>query len=184
MLKTYPYVAERYTTEPVSLDEARAWLRMDIPDFEDEDDTIAALVDAGIDYIETECNLQLGVSDYEWYTSCLPCVINDTYYLRSITSIESRSAGITTVIDPVNYELIRSSKRRCYIKWNNNYSNDADSFIVKFKAGFEEGTIPSALLLAVRAFLGDNYTNREDPVKEKRTLVDKLIAPYVLPYAG
>ncbi|MCE7071994.1 hypothetical protein LZG74_16885 [Dyadobacter sp. CY327] len=155
---------------------------MDIPEFEDDDQTIENLVNAGIDYVETQCNLQLGISDYEWYTSCLPYEIPDTFYVRSITSIESVASGGPTIINPSNYEFIRMSKRRCCIQWNNDYSNNATSFLVKFKAGFEEGYVPEALLMAVRAFIGDGYVNREDPIREKRTLVDKLISPFVLPY--
>lgn len=184
MLKTYPYVVNKYDTELISLEEARAWLRMDIPDFEDDDQTIEALLNAGIDYVETQCNFQLGVSDYEWYTSCLPCEIPDTFYIRSITSIESKAGGVSTLIDASNYEFIKASKRRSCIMWNEDYTNDSTGYIVKFKAGFEEGKVPESLLLAIRAFIGDGYLNREDPIKEKRTLVDKLISPYVLPYAG
>lgn len=185
MLNTYPRkVPQEFQGEPITLEQARTWLRMDIPDFEDDDDDIATSVYAAIDYVERECNFSLTVSDYEWYTNCLPCEIRDTFYVRSITSIESRVEGSNTTLDSINYELIPAGERRAYIKWKEGFTVDSDHFIVKFKAGFLPGEYPERILMAVRALISEFYHERGDGIKEKKTMVDKLLAPFIIPYAG
>jgi uncharacterized phiE125 gp8 family phage protein len=185
MLRTYPRkLVPETLDEPISLEEARSWLRMDIPDFQDDDSDIEAAVNAAVDYIERECNLSLTVSDYEWFTDCLPCEIRDTFYIRSITSIEANTDGVITAVDPVNYELIPASNRRAYIKWKKDFYSHSDHFVVKFKAGFELGEYPERLLMAVRALTSEFYHERGDGIKEKKTMVDRLLAPFIIPYAG
>ncbi|MBO9614204.1 MAG: phage head-tail connector protein [Dyadobacter sp.] len=181
---TYPFIATRYTDEIVSLAEAREWLRVDIGGYEDDDNTIIALIQSAIDYVEKKCNLSLGVSDYEWHTFSLPCAMRDTYFVRSITSIQEKTSSGLVAIDPSNYELVPASKRRHLILWKNGYFNNGSGFLVKFKAGFDEDEVPPTLLMAIRALIAGWFDGREDAINEKKTLSDKLIATYRIGYAG
>lgn len=183
-LHNYPILKERYTTEPVSLDEAREWLRLDIDGYEDEDTVLAVLVDSAIDYIERECNLSLGISTYEWYPECLPSEIRDTYYIQSITSIEVDGATGFEVIPDTNYTLIPASERRSKIRWNETYTTTGSNFRVTFTAGFEDGKIPPRILLAVRVLVSKFYESRGDNPEEKKTVVDRLLSSFKIPYFG
>jgi uncharacterized phiE125 gp8 family phage protein len=183
-LHNYPILKERYTNEPISLDEAQEWLRLDIEGYEDEDTVLAALVESAIDYVERECNLSLGVSTYEWYPDYLPCEIRDTYYIRSITSIEVEGESGFELIQSTNYSLIPASERRTKIRWIEGFSSTGSNFRVTFKAGFEEGKIPPRILLAVRVLLSKFYENRGDNAEEKKTVVDRLLSSFKIPYFG
>lgn len=183
-LPNYPFLKEKYTDEPISLDEAREWLRLDIDGYEEEDTIVAVLVESAIDYVERECNLSLAVSTYEWYTDCLPCEIRDVYYIRSITSIEVEVETGFEVIPGSNYSLIPASERRSKIKWKDDYTATGSSFRVTFTAGFEIGKIPPRILLAVRVLLSKFYENRDDTPEEKKTAVDRLLESFKIPYFG
>lgn len=185
-MKSYPFVTEKYTTEVISLDRAKAWLRKDIPGYNGEDDNITELIYSAVDYVETECNISLGVSTYEWHADCLPCEIPDTFYVREIVSIQSLTGSTLAPVDSVNYSLFKNSKRRSTIQWSPDYSADVDvdGYVVRFKAGFESDKIPPRLLMAVRALIAAWDTDRDDSVSERKTVSDKILAPYVLAYAG
>jgi uncharacterized phiE125 gp8 family phage protein len=183
-LLTYPFIATKHTTQIVTLNEAREWLRVDIGGYEDDDNVINALILSATDYVEKKCNLSLGVSDYEWHTFSLPCIMRDTFFVRSITSIEEKTGSGLNAIDPSNYELVPASKRRHLILWKNGYYNNGSGFLVKFKAGFEAGKVPPTLLMAIRALIAGWFDGREDAINEKKTLSDKLISTYRIGYAG
>lgn len=184
MRSSYPYLIEKYNSEPVTLDEAREWLRLDIPGYEAEDSTIAALVESAVDYVEKECNISLGISEYEWYTECLPCVINDAAYVKSIVSIVEETESGYTEIDNSNYTLIQTGERSTCIKWKTDFSSSADSYKIRFTAGFNDGEIPQRLLMAVRILISKWYDNRNDSVEEKKTAVDRILSAFRIPYAG
>lgn len=184
ILPNYPVLKTKYTYEPVSLEEARQWLRVDIAGYEEEDTEIAALVLAAIDYVERECNLSLGVSTYEWYPNYLPCEIRDAFYIKDITSIEQEGESGFETIPNTNYTLIPASERRKVIRWKEGFSTTATQFKVTFTAGFEEGKISERLLLAVRVLISKFYENRDDTPEEKKTVVDRLIESFKIPYFG
>jgi len=181
---SFPYITAKYTSEPVTLDEAREWLRLDIPGYEAEDTTVASLIESAIDYVEKECNISLGVSTYQWYTECLPCEIKDSAYVKSIVSIEEEGDAGFTAIDDSNYTLIKTGERSSRIKWKSDFSSSAESYRVNFTAGFDEGEIPPRLLMAVRTLVSKWYDNRNDTVEEKKTMVDRILSAFRIPYAG
>lgn len=184
MKYSFPFLVSKYTTEPVSLDEAREWLRLDIQGYEAEDSTIAQLVLSAIDYVEKECNISLGVSEYEWNTECLPREIKDAAYVKSIVSIEEETEAGYTAIDSQNYTLIKTGERSTRIKWKSGFSSSADAYKVSFTAGFEEGEIPERILMAVRILICKWYDSRGDTVEEKKTVVDRILSAFKIPYAG
>ncbi|MCF0074476.1 hypothetical protein LZD49_28585 [Dyadobacter sp. CY261] len=182
--KTYPFLTTKYQASPISVEQVKGWLRLDISDFTDEDSKIQSLTLAAIDYVETRCNISLGVSDYQWNVSCLPTEFIDKFHVVSITKVEGVQDGIFTEIPSMYYTLTRLSERRYGVTWSSGFYSDASAFKITFKAGFEEDKIPPRLIQAIRALIAEWYDDPGDYVSEKRTLVDKLISTYRIPYAG
>lgn len=183
-MRSYPILKTKYDSLPVTVDQAKNWLRLDIPGYTIEDSKIEGLIAAAVDYVETECNLSLGVSDYEWYVDFLPCEIRDRYLIKSITSIEEEADSEYTLIPAENYTLIPAGELRSKIRWNRGFTTSSCSFRVMFKAGYDTESIPPRLLQAVRGLIAEWYDDPGDYVRAKKTMVDRLLEPYILPYAG
>ncbi len=183
MKRSTPFVIEKYTTEIVSLALAKEYLRMDIPGYTGEDSTINAAIKAAINKVETACNLQLGISEYQWNTHCRPCDFSDVYYVKEIISIRYHNGTSYVTVPDSDYELVRIGEKRSVIEWNEGVNIDSHKFELKFKAGF--AVPPDMLLLAVRALLSEDFAgDRGDRVSEKKTLSDKLMADFQIGYAG
>ncbi len=186
---SYPFITEKYTNEIVTLETARSWLEMDIQGYTGKDDLINKIIGSAVRSVETDCNFQLGISTYTWNTDCRPCEFRDTFYIKSIESIsykggESPGEDGYSVINSDSYELVQVSKRRTKIIWNDGVSSDSCRHRIVFTAGLAEGEVPEDLLRAIRIRISDDYNNGGDTTSEKRTLSDKLIAPYIIGYAG
>ncbi|MCF2443649.1 phage head-tail connector protein [Dyadobacter sp. CY345] len=182
-LKSLPFITEKYTHDIVTLRQAREWLRMDIPGYDGEDSVILMAIESAVSWVETYCNLSLGISDYEWNTDCLPNSFNDVFYIQSITSIDYRGESGYLGVNSNNYELIQVSKRRSEIEWFNTQIS-SNRYKIKFKAGFPDGQVPAVLLDAIRARIAERFENRGDGVSEKKTLSEKLADQFKIPYAG
>ncbi len=183
-MRSYPILKTKYTSLPVSVEQAKKWLRLDIPGYVAEDEKIEELIGAAVDYVETECNLSLGLSDYEWYAEHLPCEVPDRFHVVSITKIEELLPSGYTEITDTNYSLIPVSERTKLIQWIPSYQTSSSVFRVNFKAGYPDGKIPKRLLQAIRGLIAEWYDDPGDYVREKKTMVDRLLEPYILPYAG
>lgn len=156
---------------------------MDVPGYTGEDSTINAAIKAAINKVEVDCNLQLGVSEYQWNTDCRPCDFSDVYYVKSIISIRYHNGTTYVTVPDSDYELVRIGEKRSRIRWNEDVDITGDRFELKFTAGF--AVPPDALLRAVRALMGEDFGgNRGDGVSERKTLSDKLMAPFQIGYPG
>ncbi|MCE6992098.1 phage head-tail connector protein [Dyadobacter sp. CY323] len=179
----YPVRTQKYDTLPIALEKALAWLR--IPDsYMGDNDLVKDLIVMAADYVETECNISLGISTYEWEADCLPGVIPDTFYVQEISSISgSNASGVNLIID-TDYRLLKTGKRGRKIKWIDGYRHDYTGFTITFTAGFDEEEIPPRILMAIRALIAEWYDNRGNLTQEKKTFVDNLLAPYAIPYVA
>jgi hypothetical protein len=177
-MNSYPFISEKYTSIIIPLDRAKEWLEMDIDGYEERDHLINDCIQSAVGSAESDLNFQLGVSTYTWNTDCLPTKMRDTFYVQSITSIKIGD----TLVDAANYRLVKTSERESIILWKS-VPKVSDICEVIFTAGIPEGKIPADLLQAVRARLAEHY-KREDGVAEKKTLSDKLLTPFIIPYAG
>lgn len=187
MSKIYPYRTIKPAVEVISLEQARAWLNMDIEGVTFADNVIRDLLESAIDYVETEINVSLGVSTYEWCPECFPTDILDTFFVQSILSISRTEDEDYVAIDPANYKLVKVSERRTKIVWASAYDRSGENqyspYKVVFTAGYPEDKIPPRLKQAIRALIAAWYNGDSDPVSEKKTLSDKIMAPFVIPYA-
>ncbi|MCF0060124.1 hypothetical protein MUK70_12810 [Dyadobacter chenwenxiniae] len=178
---SYPYLVEKYGGGNFSIDDGRRWIRMDIPGYDECDDDLAETMHAALDYVETECNVSLGISTYEWYTENLPCTIPDATFLKEIVSIEGFKDGMATAIATTNYALRKVGAKNTRIIWNPSFNHQYEHFIVKFKAGMGPEEIPPRMVMAIRILVGEWDTNRIDLPAEKKTMVDRLLSIYVIP---
>ncbi|MCE7038988.1 hypothetical protein [Dyadobacter sp. CY312] len=177
-MKTYPFITQKYLTEIVPLARAKEWLEMDIEGYEGKDGIIENCIKSAIASVETELNFQLGISTYTWHSPCLPYKFNDTCYVKEIVSIKHGE----TVIDGSTYYLLRTSERSSVIIWYETPVK-APFYEIVFKAGLTE--VEPDLLQAIRARIGEYYLgSRSDGVSEKRTLSDRLLTPFIIPYVG
>lgn len=184
MISGAPFVTGKYDHDIVTLDQARQWLRMDIPGYEEEDSVIEMAIESAISRVEEECNLSLGISEYIWNTQYLPCEIKDTFYVKSITSIEYKSGSDYILVPISDYELMQVSKRRSVILWNENINYNSKIFRLRFNAGFDEGSTPAIYLQIIRSMVAEQFDNRGDGVAEKKTLSEKLMNKVKIGYAG
>jgi uncharacterized phiE125 gp8 family phage protein len=186
MQKTFPYISEKYTDEPISLDEARKWLRMDIEGYEDDDESISKALNAAIDKVENDIDSTLCVSTYEWNTWCFPCDFGSKHLIRTIESIQYHDGTEYVDLDVSKYSLVRTGELRSKIYYADDLPEVTTSnfpIIVTFTAGHEFGKIPERVLQAVRALTGEFYNGfLGDSVNEKRTLSDKLLDGARVPF--
>lgn len=185
MQKTFPYILTKYTDEPITLEEARKWLRMDIEGYEEDDDSVAKALLAAIDKVETEIDSTLCVSTYQWNTWCFPCDFGSKNLIRSITSIQYHDGNNYLTLDTDKYSLVRTGELSSKIYYSDLPTVESSNFpiIVTFTAGYQIGEIPDRILQAVRALTGEFYNGfLGDTVSEKRTLSDKLLNTARIPF--
>lgn len=145
----------------------------------DEDSTIADAIEAAVRRVEDECNLSLGISEYTWNTSGLPCDFRDAKYVKEIVSVTVDGEILEA---NTHYKLVRTGPVYSRIDWIG--ATPGRETTIVFRAGFGPGEVPPNLIRAIRAMVQDSYDKEGDTVSEKKTLSDKLIAPYQHGYAG
>lgn len=177
-MSTYPHISTRHNDEIVCLSKAKKWLRMDVEGFDEDDDLIQDAIQAAARRVEDECNLSLGISEYTWNTSGIPCDFRDVKYVKEIVSITVDGE----VVSADNYKLVRTGQVYSRIDWIG-VSPGRETTIV-FRAGFGPGEVPPNLLKAIRVMAAEEYDRRGDGVSEKKTLSDRLMEPYKHGYAG
>lgn len=176
----YPYITAPHNATVVTLADARAWLRMDVIGFVAEDEAIIMALSSAVNRVETYCNVQLGVSEFEYLPLGVPCMIPDVKHIREISSVEVRQEdGSYLEFASDNYDLVRTGKISHRIDWN---VVPQGKLRIRFTAGLE--TVPPQLLQAIRAMLSEYFDNRSDGVSEKKTLSEKLMDDFFVPYAG
>lgn len=184
-MKSFPFVVTKYTHEIVDLELAKQWLRMDIPGYTGQDGVIESAIASAVDRVESQCNLQLGISEYRWNADYRPSCIEDVFYVKEITSISYKDGTVSTTVNDTDYELVQLGERRSEIRWNEDvYYREYRGFSIDFKAGFELGKVPPVLLRAIRAMIREDFEGTGDSISEKRTLSDKLMADYKIGYPG
>lgn len=183
MKKSFPFIVQRYDHDIVTLPQAREWLRMDIPGYDGEDNSIVMAIQSAVSRVESTCNLSLGISTYEWNVDCRPCDFEDVFYVQEIVGISYYDTDNYTPIDTTKYRLKRLGTLRSEIKWiDYPVDREIDDYKITFKAGMPEGTVPGDLLLAIRSMIVQQFDTRGDIVAEKKTLSDKLMENYRIGY--
>lgn len=132
-----------------------------------EDDLIAALRDAGIEFVERFCGVKLGpAAGQMWMAESLPSSAGKSVSLalRPVTAITAIAwqdgDGNPVTGDVAEFRVSASGELRPKVggSWPTGIGGEV---IVTFDAGYPAGETPPALLQAVRLMLGHLYVNRE-----------------------
>lgn len=148
----------------LSLEACKAHLRV-VDD--SEDDLIAALRDAAIEYVERYCGVKLGPqTGLTWRAESLPSASSAhvDLALRPVTALTSiawqDSEGGAVEGNTADFRFSESGMLRPAIgtSWP---SGVAGEVVVTFDAGYAASEAPNTLLSAVKLMLGHLYINRE-----------------------
>lgn len=189
-LKTGP------TYEPVSLEEAKAHLRVTDTD---EDDLITSLVQAGREYVEAFTNRAVLPQTWYWKADRLPCVAIwlPKPPLVSITSVTfvDESGGTQTWAPTSGYQLSKpTGPKASYARLMPAYGNSwpvtrwqFDAVTIEYVAGYADAaSVPESIKAAIKMLVGHWYENRESVVVgqaaplEVPLAVPALLGPFVV----
>lgn len=179
--------------EPISLDEAKAHLRVDL---DEEDELVMACIAASRSYLETVCGRSF-VSQTWDYTidNDWPCVDSEPVIelprapLVSVTSISYVDSDGATQTLASNQYVVDGSETigRIYpayaVIWPTVRTQNR-AITVRFVAGYgAAAAVPEAIKQAVLLLVGHFYAQRQpivlgQSVAEAPMAVDSLIAPY------
>lgn len=184
------------TVEPVSLDEAKAHLRVDV---EDENDQIRALITAARQYIETFTGRALCTQTWDLKLDAFPC--SDTLWLRkppvsSVTSITYLdTANVSQTWSASNYLTdLPAGEQATFARitpaygvvWPSTYSV-INAVTVRFVCGYGAtgATVPEGLRQAMKLMIGHLYGFREPAmagttVTPIPTALDAVLWPFVV----
>jgi uncharacterized phiE125 gp8 family phage protein len=187
---TYPYIVQRAETYPISLQQANAWLGLDIPGFTADDAKVQYLILSACDAFEAYTGLNLHETAYEWVLDHYPTGIPDVRLVSSVESIAYHNgAGYTNILAGTDYYTYRKSTYRMGIGYPSaaalpTLPDRPDAVCIRFTAGFGDGTVPNDVLQAIRAKIREYYDNPGDGIAEKKTLSERLMDRYLEGYAS
>lgn len=189
-MKTYPYIITPSADSPLTLQQARQWLALDIPGFDGEDDKIHDLIRSACAWAERYAGIKLLPTAYEWVCDGLPCQIPGIRLITEITSIECHNGEEYVALEPgTHYRTYRQGQERMVIEYVAGASLPAlprrgDAVRVRFTAGFAENEVPQDVVQAIRARLREDFDLPGDRVSEKKTLSERILDLYRETYAG
>jgi len=174
--------------EPLSLVEAKAWLKVDST----ADDTlILALITAARVHIEQATRLLLLTQSWKLVADCWPCqrqwrgriVDVPLSPVQSVTSITLYDEeDVVTPVNPATYRLDRSqvNPRLIFSALPPAPQRLAQGIEIALVNGFGDtaATVPEPLRQAMRLLLAHFYLNRGDVTAPVPTSVQALIAPF------
>jgi uncharacterized phiE125 gp8 family phage protein len=193
-------VIEAPEEEPLTLDEAKAHLRVDI---DDDDDLITALISAARGHVESRTGRALVTQAWRLTLDDFPRYANAQRYchqapiklpggpssgVTSFTYIDSD--GTQQTLDPSAYVVDLSGEgARITPLWNTPWPTirrQIGGIKIEYGVGYgEPADVPQALKAAMKLIIGELYSNRESWVDSRlteNTTVDNLIFPFVLVY--
>lgn len=165
----YAPFPDGYGEAILKLEACKEHLRVD---GDDEDDLIAALRDASIEFVERYCAVKLfSTEGMEWRAAGFPgsrTLALSVSPVTAITAVEWQNAdGDAVVGEPAGYRITARGDVLPAIgtAWPSCVGGEV---AITFTAGYPEGAAPPSLLAAVRLFLGHLYKNR-DAVTDRGT---------------
>jgi len=141
------------TSEPVTLEEARAWIR---EEEHYEDDRILALISAGRDYVERVTARQIVTATWKLTQSTLSGVLELPHPpLQSVSSITYvDSAGATQTVSASVYDVFADTEPGRVVEaanqtWPADVRGNEEDVAITFVAGYTAATVPAILKQAV-----------------------------------
>lgn len=184
---------------PVSLEQAKAHLRVDESD-DSQDDLITAAIAAAVNHLDGYAGiLGRALVPQEWceYASFWPASRAVELRLAPVAEIVEVTArgvdGADTVLDPSAYRLLSGSSSRPILIFGVNatlpaLASEPDALAVTYRAGYEDAegnpAVPPAIISAILLMVGDLYRFPETVAQGSvssvpmSTTVDRLLAPF------
>jgi uncharacterized phiE125 gp8 family phage protein len=170
------------TTEPVTLTEAKNWLKISTSA---DDDLITMLIESERQILEDRLNIKLISQTIEQKSDRFPATGSPIYLeanpVSSVTSVYYKdAAGSTAEFANTFWDLDNTSERgRIYLNDNQNYPtilNEEDAIIITYVSGYANAAaVPDKYKKLLLHMVSFSYENRQNPIQEKRTYLDKLI---------
>lgn len=176
-------------SEPVSLAEAKAHLRVDGTD---EDTLISSLLAAAREYAETFTRRQLVTATWRLSLDafpCEPCITLPNARLQSVTSITYYDAdnALQTIDSGDYYVDAENEPGRIVLSpaagWPTTYDRP-NAVQITFVAGYGDAAdVPEGIKAAIKLWLGDAFENRGSIIvgtvsSQIELTVDRLLWPY------
>lgn len=173
-----PHLITDAASEPITLNQAKLWLKIDTspPTAHDDDSIVEALITAARKAVENEINRPIGEQTFEVGFECfesafefpmppLISIVSIKYTLEdgTIGVIEDLEAS-PAVASTVDYDLETSRERGAiYLRSDQTWPTDtlANGYPVRirYKAGYT--SVPAPIIMAMRFLIGHLYENRE-----------------------
>ena len=168
-------------TTVASLEMAKKHLRIE-PTFTDEDDLIAAYINAAVSYCESFTGTDIsGTATIKMDDLPLRFKL-PVFPVKTITSVSYfPSVGTDAITLPGTSYALMSVEKSAYLTLTVDAPNVAtrwDAAIIVCEVGYEE--IPKPIVQAVLLLIGDMYERREDRSEITSTVADKLLRAYKL----
>lgn len=179
-----PEITVAATVEPLTLDEAKAHLRVEDTD---SDALITALISAARGYVEQVCGLRLaaqtlklrawGLDDCTFRLPAAP--------IQSITSITYLDpAGSTQTLDPTTYVSdlngIHPTISRAYNKTWPAHLVQMGSVTFTVVCGYADGACPTPIKQAMLLCIGDWFANRETSIEGRFVAIEMVAVDALL----
>lgn len=167
---------------PVSLAEAKLHLRID-PDLTLEDTLVTGLIAGATGYLDGwtgilgRCLVEQTIrQDFDALAPCLPLPLGPVMEIVSVGYTDAN--GDTATVDPASYSVKTDGGGRSRVEFDGVSASGAAS--VTYKAGYAtipevpadgetpaipaQSTVPEAIKIAIKLFVGAWYENREETV--------------------
>lgn len=170
-------------TEPVSLTEVKAHLRLTAPGAEaaytDEDTHLSTLIKAARRSAEKYTERSFITQTWKYYNDSFPNTIELLYGpVSSITSVEYIIDEVTTTLDTDEYvtDLAGKVARIEPVESWPSVDERINSVIVTYTAGFgAAAVVPEDIKAAILLMIGKMYQDREDSIKKMPTAAECLL---------
>ena len=179
-MEYYELVHDENVIEPVTLDEAKSFLRVDSTG---EDTYITALIQSAREWAEKFTNRDWVEKEYILNISNFKQTVKlRRYPLKSVDSVTLHLSDGTekTLVLDVDYRVFKQNHDFAIILILENYELEdrSDAMIIKFTTDVDEekDILEKAILMRV----GSLFEIRIDTVKEKETASENMLYPYRL----
>lgn len=158
-MKTVRIPPDQPVQEPVTLEEAKAHLRID---YDAEDALIASYIAAAREYCEVVTGLALAPATWEARLDAFPAGATELPYppLVEVESVRYRDAhGDEVTLDPAGYTVDTLAKPGTIAPvdaWP-----DGSDVRIRYRAGYADGQIPYAARQAILLLVGHWHAHRE-----------------------
>ena len=174
-------------SEPVTLSEAKLWLKVD---YSTDDDLITSLIQAAREMVEDHTNRKLMPQTVTEKFNGFPTdnIILSASVLSAVTSIQyTDEDGDTQTLSSAKYIVQDyAMPPQISIAYGETWPTtrqEADTVTVVYTVGYADAdSVPEAIKNAIKMLVAYMYENREDKVKNLPTRVETILWPYRIVY--